>query len=167
MKSRLALAAASLSVLAIFAGSVPSASAADPSCDDAVALQASVADAQTLVTEARVAFHAANRPLGRLIAAKRHEARSELTRSRSTLRVLTKEARTATSAAERLALHAELRTERRAAASARNLLDFKRVTLAAIKADRRTARAALVAARVTLVQLTELEGSCAPVAPTP
>lgn len=129
MNVRPTLAAVSLSLLAVL-GTVAPASAADPACDDAVALQTSVDDAHTALVAARVAFHAANRPLGRLVAAQRHEAKGQP--------------------------HAK----HRGRAEAPNLLSDKRTALAAIKADRGAARAAVAAARTALHDLEKTQESC-------
>lgn len=142
------------------AAAVPAASAADYSCADTVALHGAVDTAQQAVVDARAAFVAANRPLGRLISAKRHEARAELTQSRAALRTLAKQSRSADSRDEAAALRVQMRAERRDLAEARNLLTFKRAMLAEIKADRRAARTAFVSARDALESLQQLEDSC-------
>ena len=164
MNARHALAAASLSVLAVL-GTVAPASAADPACDDAVALQASVDGARSALTDAQAAFHAANRPLGRLVAAKRHEAKAELAQSRAAMRTLRSQLRGKQAAETRAAVLVQLRAERRDAAEARNLLTFKRAALAQVKADRLAARAAVTAARTALEGLETTQESCA--TPTP
>ncbi|CAN5538349.1 hypothetical protein BH10ACT10_BH10ACT10_05450 [soil metagenome] len=129
MNVRPALLAVSLSLLAML-GNVAPASAADPVCDDVVALQASVDDAHTALVVAKVAFHAVNRPLGRLVAAKRHEAK------------------------------AQPHAQHRGRAEAPNLLSDKRTALDAVKADRRAARVAVAAARTALRDLEKTQDSC-------
>jgi hypothetical protein len=159
MNARRALAAAGLSVLAVL-GTVAPANAADPSCDDAVALQTSVTEARTAVSAARAAFHAANRPLGQLVAAKRHETKAELSQSRAAMRTLTSQLHGRRTTDVRQTVLVQLRAERHDAAEARNLLTFKRALLAEIKADRSAARAAVVAARTTLRSLETTQESC-------
>ena len=156
--ARRALAAAVLTT-ALAAQLAPAASADETTCDATVA-GAAVTSAEQTVADARAAFKAANRPLGRLVAAKRHEARAELAQSRTALRALAKEARSGSTADGRAALSAEVRAERRDVAEARNLLTFKRALLAAIKADRAAARAALVAARAELAKARAAEDAC-------
>ena len=158
MNARRAVAAAGLSVLAVL-GTVAPATAADPACD-AVALQASVVEAQSAVTAAQAAFHAANRPLGRLVAAKRHEAKAELSQSRAAMRTLTAQLHGRRTTDVRQAVLVQLRAERRDAAEARSLLTFKRAMLAEIKAEKAAARTALVAARATLRSLETAQESC-------
>ncbi len=160
MNVRHILAASTISVIGLMGTAVPAASAADYSCDDTVALNAAVVSAQQAVTDARAAFVAANRPLGRLIAAKRHEARVELSQSRAALRTLARQSRSADTRAEAAALRTQIRAERRDVAEARSLLTFKRAMLAEIKADRVAARTAFVSATQTLASLQELEDSC-------
>ena len=135
------------------------ASADETTCDAEVA-SAAVTSAEQAVRDARAAFKAANRPLGRLVAAKRHEARVELAHSKAALRALAKETRSASTRDGLEALRAEARAERRDVAEARSLLTFKRATLAAIKADRAAARAALAAARAELAAARSAAGSC-------
>ena len=159
MNARRAVAAAGLSVLAVL-GTVAPATAADPACDDTVALQASVVEAQSAVTAAQAAFHAANRPLGRLVAAKRHEAKAELSQSRAAMRTLTAQLHGRRTTDVRQAVLVQLRAERRDAAEARNLLTFKRAMLTEIKAEKAAARTALVAARATLRSLETTQESC-------
>ncbi len=159
MNVRRALAASSLSVVAVL-GTVGPATAADPACGDAVALQASVDEAETAVTAAQAAFHAANRPLGRLVSAKRHEARAELAQSRDALKALTAQLHGRLATDVRQGVLTQLRAERRDAAEARSLLTFKRAMLAEIKADRSAARAAVVAARTALDDLETTQESC-------
>lgn len=161
MNVRHILAASTISVIGLMGTAIPAASAADSSCDDTVALNAAVVSAQQAVTDARAAYRAANRPLGRLIAAKRHEARVELSQSRAALRTLARQSRSADTRAEAAALRTQIRAERRDVAEARSLLTFKRAMLAEIKADRLAARTAFVSATQTLASLQELEDSCA------
>jgi hypothetical protein len=161
MNLRHTLAASTISVIGLMATAVPSASAADYSCDDTVALNAAVVSAQQAVTDARAAFVASNRPLGRLISAKRHEARAELAQSRAALRTLAQQARSADTRAEAATLRTQIRAERRDLVEARNLLTFKRAMLAEIKADRLAARTAFASAKAALESLQELEDSCA------
>lgn len=166
MNLRHTLAASAISVIGLMGTVIPAASAADYSCDDTVALHDAVASAQQAVTDARAAFVAANRPLGRLIAAKRHEARAELSQSRAALRTLARQSRSADTRQEAAALRTQIRAERRDIAEARSLLTYKREMLAAIKADRLAARTAFASARATLESLQETEDSCTtPTAP--
>jgi hypothetical protein len=159
MNLRRALAASSLSVLAVL-GTVAPASAADPACDDAVALQTSVDGARTALTAAEAAFHAANRPLGLLVAAKRHEAKAELAQSRAALKSLSAQLHGRRTTDVRQSVLLQLRTERRDVVEARSLLTFKRAALAEIKADRTAARAALTSARTALADLETTQESC-------
>jgi hypothetical protein len=159
MNLRRALAGSTLSLLAVL-GAVAPASAADPACDDAVALQASVDAAQVTLADARTAFHAANRPLGQLVSAQRHAAKAELTESRTALRSLAAQLRGKQSAEARQAILAQVRVERREAAAARSLLTSKRALLAEIKADRSEARDALREARTALQSLESTQESC-------
>jgi hypothetical protein len=158
MNARRALAAASLSVLAVL-GTVAPATADDAACAD-TSLQASVDAARTTLTAAQAAFHAANRPLGQLVAAKRHEAKAELTQSRAALKALTAQLRGRPTAAVRESVLTQLRAERRDVAEARSLLTYKRGVLAEIKAERSAARAAVVAARTALEDLQTTQESC-------
>ena len=135
MNVRRALAGSTLSLLAVL-GTVAPASAADGACDDPAALQASVVAAQVTVTDAKVAFHAANRPLGQLVSAQRHAAKAELTESRAALRRLTAKLTGKQGAEARQAILAQARVERREAAAAQSLLTSKRALLAEIKAGR-------------------------------
>ena len=144
MNVRRALAGSALSLVAVL-GTVSPASAADPACEDAVALQASVDAAQATLTDAVAAFHA---------------AKVELAESRTALRGLTVQLRGKRSAEARHAILAQVRVERREAAAARNLLTSKRALLAEIKAGRSEARAALVAARAALESLETALESC-------
>ena len=129
MNVRRALAGSTLSLLAVL-GTVAPASAADGACDDPAALQASVVAAQVTVTDAKVAFHAANRPLGQLVSAQRHAAKAELTESRAALRRLTAKLTGKQGAEARQAILAQARVERREAAAAQSLLTSKRALLA-------------------------------------
>ena len=157
--ARRALVAAVLTT-ALAAPLAPTASADEATCD-VTATGAALTTAEQTVADARAAFQAANRPLGRLVAAKRHEARVELARSRAALRALAKQARSGSTSDGSAALRAEVRAERRDVAEARNLLTFKRALLAAIKADRAAARAALVAARAELAKARAAQDACA------
>jgi hypothetical protein len=159
MNVRRALAGSTLSLLAVL-GTVAPASAADGACDDPAALQASVVAAQVTVTDAKVAFHAANRPLGQLVSAQRHAAKTELAESRAALRTLTAKLTGKQTAETRRAILAQVRVERREAAAARSLLTSKRALLAEIKAGRSEARAALAAARTALETLVTTQESC-------
>ena len=154
------LASCAVSAIALGGTALPSASAADLSCDNPEGLQSAVVEAQGAVATAKSAVKASNRPLGQLVSAKRAEARVELKQSRAELRLLAREAHKAHSAAELKALRAQTRAERRDVAEARNLLTVKRAVLAAVKADRLAARTSLQAARVVLHDLVELQGSC-------
>ncbi len=157
---RHALATSAVTALAFGGAALPSANATEVSCDNPEELSVAVTQAQESVDSARQVFRAANRPLGRLVAAKRHEARAELAQSRAAMRTLRRQAGHASSPEERRALHAQLRTERREAAMARTLLTFKRELLAAIKADRHDARVQLRDARAELSDLREVEEGC-------
>ncbi len=159
MNVRRALAGSTLSLVAVL-GTVSPASAADPACEDAVALQASVDTAQATLTDAVAAFHAANRPLGQLVSAQRHAAKTELAESRAALRTLTAKLTGKQTAETRRAILAQMRVERREAAAARSLLTSKRALLAEIKAGRSEARAALDAARTALETLVTTQESC-------
>ena len=159
MNVRRALAGSALSLVAVL-GTVSPASAADPACEDAVALQASVDAAQATLTDAVAAFHAANRPLGQLVSAQRHAAKVELAESRAALRRLTGKLRGKQSAEARHAILAQARVERREAAAAQSLLTSKRALLAEIKAGRSEARTALDAARAALESLETAQESC-------
>jgi chromosome condensin MukBEF ATPase and DNA-binding subunit MukB len=159
MKLRRALAGSTLSLLAVLATVAP-ATAADPACDDTVALQASVDAARATLTDAEAAFHAANRPLGQLVSAQRHAAKAELSQSRTALHELTRQLRGRQSAEARLAVPAQVRVERREAAAARSLLTSKRALLAEIKADRSEARTTLRTARTALESLETAQESC-------
>lgn len=161
MNVRRAFAAASLSVLAVLSTVTP-ASAADPACDDTVALQTSVDNARTVLTDTQAAFHAANRPLGLLVAAKRHEAKAELAQSRAALKTLTAQLHGPQASDVRQSVLTQLRVARHDQAEARSLLTFKRTALAAIKADRAAARAAVDAARTALENLEATQASCSP-----
>ena len=154
------LATCAVSAIALGGTTLPSASAADLTCDNPEALQSAVVEAQGAVATAKSAVKASNRPLGRLVSAKRAEARVELKQSQAELRSLAREADKAHSAAELKALRAQVRAERKDVAEARNLLTHKRAVLAAIKADRSTARTSLQAARVVLHDLVELQDTC-------
>ncbi len=157
---RRSLAFCAVSAIAFGGAVLPTASAADASCDDPAALATAVTDAQTAVTQARAAFKATNAPLGRLIVAKRAEARVELKQSRTEMRSLVKEARHAKSRSELKALRAQMRVERHDIAKSRSLLTYKKVLLASIRADRKAARDAFRVARAALESLETLQESC-------
>ena len=156
--ARRALTAAVLTTV-LAAPLAPAASADETTCDGTAAA-AAVTTAEQAVADARAAFRAANRPLGRLVAAKRHEARAELAPSRAELRALARQARSGSTTDGLAALRAEARAERRDAAEARSLLTFKRALLAAIKADRVAARAALATAKADLAAARAAEDAC-------
>ena len=155
--ARRALAAVALTT-ALAAPLAPPASADGTSTCDGTA--AAVTTAEQAVADARAAVKAANRPLGRLVAAKRHEARAELAQSRAALRALAKQARGGSTPDGAEALRAEARAERRDVAEARSLLTFKRALLAAIKADRAAGRAALVTAKADLAAARTAQDAC-------
>ena len=161
MSLRHVLATCAVSALALGGTALPSASAfaAEASCDDPAALASAVTQAQTDVVAAKQALRAANRPMGRLVAARRHEAHAELKLSRTELRSLRTKSHQATPA-ERKALRVQKQVERRDIAEARNLLTVKRSLLAAIKADRHAAKQQLVTAKAALAQLNEIAAGC-------
>ena len=88
------------------------------------------------------------------------EARAELKQSRTQMRTLTKEARHTKSGSELKDLRAQMKAERHDIAESRNLLTYKKALLASIKADRKTARDAFLAARTALETLKTLQESC-------
>ena len=154
------LATTAVSALALGGAVLPSAaSAADLSCDNPAAVQTAVVSAQAAVSAARADVKAANRPLGKVVAAKRHAAKVELRQSRTELRALRAKAKTAP-LATRKALIQQMRQERRDIAHARNLLTEKRALLAQIKTERRAAHVELKAARAALAQLEALQARC-------
>lgn len=61
------------------------AAAAEASCDAPARLTAAITRAQTDLAQARLDVQAVNCPLGRLVAAKRREAKVDLTTSRAQL----------------------------------------------------------------------------------
>jgi uncharacterized protein involved in outer membrane biogenesis len=142
----------------------PASATVTASCDDPAALTAAITQAQADLTQARVDLKAANRPLGRLVAAKRHEARAELATSRVALRALRKQLAHTKSPADRAALRQQIHGERRDVSHARSLLELKRAVLTEIKADRAAARAEVTAATTSLAELTALQETC-PTAP--
>ena len=154
------LATCAVSAIALGGTALPSASAADLTCDNPEALQSAVVEAQGAVATAKSAVKASNRPLGQLVSAKRTGAWVELKQSRVELRSLAREAHKAHSAAELKALRLQMRAERKDVADARTLLTVKRAVLAAVKADRTAARTSLQAARVVLHGLVELQDTC-------
>ena len=149
VRQHLRRAVAATALTAVLAPMTAAPASADETTCDAVVATAAVTSAEQAVSDARAAFKAANRPLGRLVAAKRHEARAELAQSKAALRALAKETRSASTRDGLEALRAEARAERRDVAEARSLLTFKRATLAAIKADRAAARTGLAAAQLS------------------
>ena len=90
--------AATALTAAVLAPLTAAPASADETTCDAVVATAAVTSAEQAVSDARAAFKAANRPLGRLVAAKRHEARAELAQSKAALRALAKESRSASPA---------------------------------------------------------------------
>ena len=156
---RRTVAATALTVAVLTPTAATPASADETTCD-AVVATAAVTSAEQAVSDARAAFKAANRPLGRLVAAKRHEARVELAQSKAALRTLAKESRSASARDGFEAQLTEARAERRDVAEARSLLTYKRATLAAIKADRAAARAGLAAAKAQLAVARSAAATC-------
>ena len=157
---RRALTAGLVTAAAAATVAVPmSAEASNKTCD-APTVAASLAMAQADVAQARAAFKAANRPLGQLVAAKRHEAKAEIKQSSDALRALDDQAEGDSTRDGADAVRAQARAERHDIAEARNLLTFKRAMLAEIKADRLAARTAYRAATSELHRLASLEDSC-------
>ena len=158
MNPRLRTAVVATALAIGFSPAVAFADGSVPSCEDAAGLHAAVVAAQQQVTDAKAAFKAANRPLGRLVAAKRHEARTELAQSRTAMKQLRAQLRHGGDDA--VTVRAELRAEQRDVAHARNLLQFKRALLREIKTDRAEARTTWRAARADLAELESTEESC-------
>ena len=154
----LAVACASLALVAV---SVPSqAQATAPSCDDPTAMQAAVVSAEQTVSDAQAVWKVVNRPLGRMVAAKRHQAKADLLASQTEIKVLRKELRHTSSSAAVQEVRASLREEHQLAAHARNLLEFKRAAIAEVKAQRAAARLSLEQARADLADLEAAEAAC-------
>ena len=157
---RRALAAGLVTAAAAATFAVPlSAEASNKACD-APTVAASLATAKAEVAQAKAAFKAANRPLGKLVSAKRHEAKAEIKQSVTALRALDDEAGDDSTGDGAEAVRAQVRAERHDIAEARNLLTYKRAMLAEIKADRLAARTAYRAATSELHRLAALEDSC-------
>jgi hypothetical protein len=114
------------------------------------AATAQVTSARTAVVEARKAYVAANRPLGKLVAAERATARTEVRTSRTALRQLQKQLAKSQDKGTRASLIAQAKKERTDIRHATRLLDSKAALLAQIKADRKAAGAAFAAARTVL-----------------
>ena len=112
--------AATALTAAVLAPVTAAPASADETTCDAVVATAAVTSAEQAVRDARAAFKAANRPLGRLVAAKRHEARVELAHSQAALRALAKETRSASTRDALETLRAATRVERRDVAEARS-----------------------------------------------
>ncbi|NUR07156.1 MAG: hypothetical protein HOQ45_09105 [Nocardioidaceae bacterium] len=130
------------------------------SCDDPAALDAAVAAATQDFSDARTSAKAAHRPLGVLVSAKRHEAKTEIEQSRTALKALRTQLKDADGKEQVKAARAAIRDEHRDIAHARNLLDSKREVLREVKADRAAARAALASARTHLAEVQAFQDAC-------
>jgi hypothetical protein len=141
--------------------SAPSqAEATAPTCDDPAAVHAAVVSAQQTLSDAQAVWAVVNRPLGRMVAAKRHQAKADLAAAQAEATVLRKQLRHARSAAEAQELRSSLRAEHQQTAHARNLLEFKRAALAEVKAQRAAARLSLEQAQSDLADLQGDEAAC-------
>ena len=168
---RKALATTAVSAfLAVGALAGPAAAApADPAACTAATAQ--LATAQDGFTAARLAVKAANRPLGKLIAAERKEARTEVRTSLAALRSVQKATAKTRDKSARKALLAQAKAERADVRHSTRLLDSKKALLAEIKADRQAAHAAFAVAKTALLDAqTAAAAACAdapePVEPT-
>ena len=161
----LAVACASLALVAISAPS--QAETTTPSCDDPVAVHDAVVSAEQTLSDAQAVWRVVNRPLGRMVAAKRHQAKADLAAAQAESRVLRKELRHTQSAAAAKELRSTLSAEHQQAAHARNLLEFKRAAIAEVKAQRAAARLSLQQARSDLAELQADEAACSSAPTTP
>ncbi|MGA8995298.1 MAG: hypothetical protein WB441_13430 [Nocardioidaceae bacterium] len=134
----------------VAAGAGPAAADVAPTTTDCDTATAAVATATSDLESARAAFKAANRPLGKVMADERREARTEVRTSTEALRELRRQARATRDRSARHELEDQIKAERRDVARSVRLLGSKRALLAKIKADRAVAKAAFVAAKVSL-----------------
>jgi hypothetical protein len=148
--------------LALVAVSAPSqADTSTPTCDDPVAVHDAVVSAQQTLGDAQAVWKVVNRPLGRMVAAKRHQAKADLVAAQTEARVLRRELRHTHSVAAAQEVRSSLRAEHQQAAHARNLLQFKRAALAEVKAQRAAARLSRDEATSDLAELQADEAACA------
>ena len=112
--------------LLVATGAAAAPAGADPVSPDCATATAQVAAARTAVGEARSAFHAAQRPLGRLLAEERKAARVEVRTSRAAIRQEQRAVARTHDRAERKALREKIRAERADVRHGNRLLESKR-----------------------------------------
>jgi hypothetical protein len=128
---------------------------------ECVVATAQVAAARTDAEAARKTFVASTRPMGKLIAAERAAARTEVRTSTAALRRLERELRTTHDKSARKARQAQIRAERADLRHANRLLDSKVAVRAQVEAERKAAKTAFTAAKAALAAArVTAEGAC-------
>jgi hypothetical protein len=118
---------------------------------DCAAATAAVTTAKADFVVARKAFVASHRPLGRLMAAERASAHTEVRTSRATIRQLHKQAASTRDQAIRAALRGQIAEERADIRHASRLLESKAALRIQAVTDRNAARTAFASARAAFV----------------
>lgn len=144
---RRALAAGALSAAALGATAVSPAMADDATSPECVTATSQLATAKADFVAARTAFVASNKPMGKLLAAERKAARTEVRTSNIAVRQLQKQAATTHDKATRNALKVQIRSERADIRHSTRLLDSKAALLTQARTDRAASKAAFAAAR--------------------
>jgi multidrug efflux pump subunit AcrA (membrane-fusion protein) len=140
----------------------PSAAHADDTvCPSPEEQQVALEEARLEAAAAKLGFKEAQRPLGHLVKAQRHESRDVVTALQRAMKDLRAAARLA-EGDDQAAAQAALADARAELRDNRSMLTSKRALLAEIKADRTEARAAWKDARSALNDLRALAEACAP-----